>query len=253
MRVAGMAGSPEADLVRRVKTAAPGAKVAVTLDLHANLTTDLVAAADVVQSFRANPHWDLFPTGLRAGRTLIRLLRDEVRPVAAWRKLPVVLGGGTGISSFTPTKGIFTEMKRLHRAHPALLHTSFNMVHPFSDAPDIGWTVHVMTDGDTVWLDLGEVQLVASTQPPLSAHPRFFRALGCDPRKADLILQKSFFQYRILYAGISHHHVPVASPGPTDLHAAARRSLPEPTFPAHEVADWRGFDAVMRGLSAERG
>lgn len=382
MRVKGVPGSPEAELVRRVKQVAPGAKVAVTLDLHANLTADLVAAADVIQSFRANPHWDLFPTGLRAGRTLIRLLRDEVRPATAWRKLPVVLGGGAGISLFGPAKAVFDRMKQQHRRHAALLHTSFNMVHPFSDADDIGWTVHVMTDGDpdlaarladdladaawtlreaplppflslddaldavrtrplvhrpfpstvmdmgdgvlsgasggstwvlsrltarpaglrsliplhdpalveaaltagagasvthdavgtpglgqdpvpvsgtvrgiardtacgdTAWLDLGEIQLVASTQPPLSAHPRYFREVGLDPRRADLILQKSFFQYRILYAGISHHHIPLASPGPTDLHAAARRPLPQPTWPSHDVPDWRPFDRIMRG------
>lgn len=63
-----------------------------------------------------------------------------------------------------------------------------------------------------VHLDCGDVQFVASANPPLSAHPRSFRDVGINPRSADAIVQKSFFQYRLMYLGTSHHHVPVAPP-----------------------------------------
>jgi microcystin degradation protein MlrC len=50
-------------------------------------------SVDVLIAFRTNPHWDLAPTGSR-GQPLIRALRSKCAPVHAWRKLPVVLGGG---------------------------------------------------------------------------------------------------------------------------------------------------------------
>ena len=383
MRVEGLADSPETTLVETIRARWPHLRIAATFDLHCNLNARLVAALDVVQSFRANPHWDLFPTGLRAARTLIRTLRGGVRPVHAFRKLPVVLGGGAGVTLFGPIRRLFRQMMALHRQHPRVLHTSINFVHPFSDADDIGWSVHVSTDDDpglarvladllaeTTWairktplpafrpldealdevrrralwhrpfpstlvdmgdgvlsgasggstfvlrallarqtglralvplhdpalvaaamavgtgerlsvevrgtpgleqepvaidsrvfalsdteevgrqvhLDLGDVQLVASERPPLSAHPRYFRTLGIDPRAADLILQKSFFQYRPLYLGTSHHHVPLQTPGPSDLHAAARRPLPLPTWPSADPPDWRPFSAVHEAM-----
>lgn len=382
MRVEGMSGSPEADLLESVGREAPGALVAATLDLHANLSQRIVDAAPVLQSFRANPHWDLFPSGARAGHTLVRSLRGDARPVSAWRKLPVVLGGGAGISFLDPARRVFRKMKQMHR-QPGVLNTSFNMVHPFSDAPDLGWSVHVTVDDDqaraedladtlaeTAWgirrvpipeavtvteamrrvrgrrgihrrfpsslvdmgdgvltgatggstyvlgelvrtppdlrvliplhdpalvaeasarvgqdvevvargtpglvqepvrlsgrvrrvvtsaecgrlvhLDLGDVQLVASEQPPLSAHPRFYEEVGIEPRRFDAILQKSFFHYRLLYLGTSHHHVPVATPGPSDLHRATHRPFPSPVFPAKDPPTWRPFDAAQRGLA----
>ena len=148
MRVAGMSGAPEADLLRAVRRVlGPAARIAISLDLHANLSAEIVAAADVIQSFRANPHWDLAPSGYRATRTLIGMLRGDVQPVSAWRKLPIVLGGGAGISFLTPARSVFRRMKRMARDR-RVLNVSFNMVHPFSDADDLGWTTHVITDGD---------------------------------------------------------------------------------------------------------
>ena len=380
MRVRGQAGSPEAQLVAEIRALCPEARIAATFDLHANLGPALVRDLDIIQSFRANPHWDLFPTGYRAGRTLLRALRAEVQPTSEWRKLPIVLGGGAGLSFTGPSSEVFRRMKAMHRRHARLLHTSFNMSHVFSDAEDLGWSVHVTTDADEAlaaemaeelaecaWqirkaplpefvsvedalaavrargrrrrhfpstlvdmgdgvlsgatggstfilraltrararlcvfvplhdpalvafaskrvgdemefhvegtpglaqpplylrgrvrravdtrecgklahLDLGSVQLVASERPPLSAHPRFFRQVGLDPRRADAIVQKSFFQYRLLYAGISHHHVSVDSPGPSDLHAASRRAFSYPRYPASDPRGWREFDALQR-------
>jgi microcystin degradation protein MlrC len=71
----------------------PSAKLAVSYDLHANLSSGIVVdPADVLIAYRTNPHWDLAPTGFRAGNRLIRALRGHIAPVHAWRKLPVVLG-----------------------------------------------------------------------------------------------------------------------------------------------------------------
>src|SRR5690606_27928261 len=98
MQVDDLSGAPEAELLRRVRAlVGPDAKIAVSLDLHANLSAGIVEPADVLVAYRSNPHWDLAPTGFRAGRRLVRAAREEIRPAHAWRKLPMVLGGGTTI------------------------------------------------------------------------------------------------------------------------------------------------------------
>lgn len=148
MQVDGVAGAPEAELLRRVREiVGDRVKIAVSYDLHANLTAGLVEQADVVVAYRSNPHWDLAPTGFRAGRRLVRAIRDEIRPVHAWKKLPMLLGGGMTIDFLEPMRGVFKDMKRLERDR-RVISASLFMVHPYTDAEELGWAAHVSTDNE---------------------------------------------------------------------------------------------------------
>ena len=149
MQVEDLAEAPEAVILRRVReTVGDAAQIAVSYDLHANLSAGLLDPVDVLIGYRTNPHWDLAPTGFRAGNRLIRSLRGQVRPTHAWRKLPLVLGGGTTIDFLAPMNEVFRWMKRLERKDPRVLSASLFMVHPYTSADDLGWAAHVCTDGD---------------------------------------------------------------------------------------------------------
>ncbi|MFO0666495.1 MAG: M81 family metallopeptidase [Polyangiaceae bacterium] len=148
MQVDDLEGAPEAHLLRRVRARlGESAKIAVSYDLHANLSEGLVDPVDVLIAYRTNPHWDLAPTGFRAGSRLIRALRGDITPVHAWRKLPMVLGGGTTIDFMKPMNKVFRYMKNLER-DPRVISASLFMVHPYTNAEELGWAVHVSTDGD---------------------------------------------------------------------------------------------------------
>ncbi|RYE92082.1 MAG: M81 family peptidase, partial [Myxococcales bacterium] len=148
MQVAGLDRPPEAVVIERVRGAIGfRAGLAVSYDLHANLSTGMVDPVDVLIGYRTNPHWDLAPTGFRAGNRLIRALRGQCRPVHAWRKLPLVLGGGTTIDFLAPMRGVFSALRRLED-DPRVLSASLFMVHPYTTAERLGWAVHVTTDGD---------------------------------------------------------------------------------------------------------
>ncbi len=152
MEVKGLGEAPEAVILRRVRQAAPRARIAVSYDLHGNLSSGLVDPVDVLIAYRTNPHWDLAPTGFRAGNRLIRTLRGECQPVHAWRKLPIVLGGGTTIDFMKPMRKIFRAMKEMEK-DPRVLSASLFMVHPYTSADDLGWAAHVSTDGDQALAD----------------------------------------------------------------------------------------------------
>ncbi|RLB56440.1 MAG: hypothetical protein DRJ42_03415 [Deltaproteobacteria bacterium] len=153
MEVLGEDEAPEAVILRRVREAlGEGPRIAVSYDLHANLSAGLVDPVDVLIGYRTNPHWDLAPTGFRAGNRLVRTLRGQCRPVHAFRKLPVVLGGGTTIDFMKPMRAVFRAMKALEK-DPRVLSASLFMVHPYTSAPDLGWAVHVSTDGDLALAD----------------------------------------------------------------------------------------------------
>lgn len=148
MQVQGLGEAPEAQLLRRVRgLVGPRVKIAVSYDLHANLSAGMIDPVDIMVGYRTNPHWDLAPTGFRAGNRLLRALRGQCAPVHAWRKLPLLLGGGTTIDFFSPMRQVFRFMRGLED-DPRVLTASLFMVHPFTDAEQLGWAAHVCTDGD---------------------------------------------------------------------------------------------------------
>lgn len=148
MQVDGLDEAPEAHLLAKVRElVGREVKLAVSYDLHANLSEGLVAPVDVLVAYRTNPHWDLAPTGFRAGNRLIRALRGQIRPVHAWRKLPIVIGGGKTIDFLAPMRGVFKYLRDLEK-DPRVVSASLFMVHPYTNAEHLGWAVHVCTDGD---------------------------------------------------------------------------------------------------------
>lgn len=148
MEVHGLEAAPEGVILARVRELlGPSAGLAVSYDLHGNLTQELLEPANILIAYRTNPHWDLAPAGFRAGNRLIRALRGQCRPVHAWRKLPIILGGGHTIDFLPPMRQVFRAMQRLER-DPRVLSASLFMVHPYTSADNLGWAVHVCTDGD---------------------------------------------------------------------------------------------------------
>ncbi|PIE19049.1 MAG: hypothetical protein CSA66_03165 [Proteobacteria bacterium] len=120
--------------------------IAASFDLHGLLTPAKVAPVTILGAYHTNPHRDMARVGYRMGRLLTRTLRGAVRPTSAWRSLPMVLGGGAGMDFLPPLRRVFARMRRLERDR-RVLYTSLFTCHPFNDSPDLGWSVHVVTDG----------------------------------------------------------------------------------------------------------
>lgn len=153
MEVAGDPEAPEGRILRAVRAQlGPAPRLAVSYDLHANLTPGHLDEPSVVVGYRSNPHWDLAPTGFRAGRRLIDVLRGEVLPTQAWRKLPLVLGGGNNLSFTQPLRGLLARARDMERRRGAVTANLFT-VHPFLSREDLGWSTQVTTHGDA---DLAE-------------------------------------------------------------------------------------------------
>jgi microcystin degradation protein MlrC len=194
MRARGAEPDPEAALLREVRAVVgPDVPVVATFDLHGCLTAEKVGHLTSLQAYRTNPHRDLRRTGERAAECLLRACRGEVVPTSAWRSLPMILGGGTTIDVLAPMRAVFRRMKAMER-EPRVLATSLFMVHPFNDSPDLGWSVHVTTDGDGPLAErladeLAELAWAKRRIPPPEFHPpeaaielvrgsRLARALG---------------------------------------------------------------------------
>ncbi|MFM0322574.1 M81 family metallopeptidase [Caballeronia glebae] len=80
----------EGDLLERVRRALPHAPIAVSLDLHANVTQKMIDNANVITSFKTYPHVDMYESGEHAARLLFDLVHERAKPVIAWAQPPLL-------------------------------------------------------------------------------------------------------------------------------------------------------------------
>ena len=89
----------EGEVLRRVRAeVGPGVPIVASLDLHANITPEMIDLADRLVAYRSYPHIDFADTGARAAAELDRLLGGDAGRHKAFRQFPFlipVLGGCT--------------------------------------------------------------------------------------------------------------------------------------------------------------
>jgi microcystin degradation protein MlrC len=121
----------------------------VSLDLHANVSADMVARADALIAYRTYPHVDMADTGRACARHLARLLKTKRRRFAkAFRQLPFLIPISWQCTSDSPSKGIYARLANLQsEAVPTL---SFAPGFPAADFADCGPSVFAYgrTQGD---------------------------------------------------------------------------------------------------------
>jgi microcystin degradation protein MlrC len=80
----------EGTLLEAIRKIAPDLPIAVTCDLHCNLTPAMVRNCTALIGYKTYPHVDMHAVGQQVGRVLMRMLAGEVRPVMAWGNRPLL-------------------------------------------------------------------------------------------------------------------------------------------------------------------
>lgn len=139
----------EGEILRRVRHAVgPDKPIAMTLDLHANVSAEMVGYADVIVGYDTYPHVDMYERAVEAVGLLIRTIRKEVVPVRALAHPKMLIVPQVMV---TETDGPFRELMDLAFAieeDPSVLNVTVIGGFPYSDVPDAGVAFIVTTDGD---------------------------------------------------------------------------------------------------------
>jgi microcystin degradation protein MlrC len=142
-------GAPdgEGELLARIRAIAPSTPLIVALDLHANLTPKMVANCDVIVSFKTYPHVDMFEAGEHAGRIFSAMFGGVVKPVMAYRQLPLLshtLCSNTEQGAMQAAVQAAIQAEKL----PGVLAVSILAGFSLADFHDAGMSVLVVTDQD---------------------------------------------------------------------------------------------------------
>ncbi len=136
---------PDGAILEQVRAlVGPKVPIAVSLDLHANLTPRMVAAVDAIVGFRTCPHIDQRETGQRAANLLMRLLNGE--PLAMHMvKLPMITPASLHIHDQEgPYKRLLDAARALEQG--SVLATSIFTVQPWLDIPELGYATLVVAE-----------------------------------------------------------------------------------------------------------
>jgi microcystin degradation protein MlrC len=121
--------------------------IVLTLDLHANVTRRMVELADAIVGYHTYPHIDMFETGQKAARLMLRILKGKCRPTMALRKLPLIIQAENSQTHRGPMHKLIRTAQSLESSGKAEAISIFP-VQPWMDIDEMGCAVVAVTNDD---------------------------------------------------------------------------------------------------------
>ncbi len=139
---------PDGDMFRLIReVVGPDVPVVATLDLHANVSEEMVAATDLLVAYRTNPHVDVYERGQEAAAGLLEMF-EGVRPRSFRVRLPLV---APSVTQLTADGYPYGDLIRLgqSRIDDVVMNVSILGGFAFGDTPKNGMTIVVTTRDDS--------------------------------------------------------------------------------------------------------
>ncbi len=138
----------EVEIVRRVRrivgTEMP---IAVTLDLHANTSPELVELATIIVGYDTYPHVDINARAQEAVSLLVRTVRREIRPTMGFASPPLMPVPQAMNTSVHPFATLFNQVFAIESSGEALSITLAGGF-AYADTHNAGVSVIAITDGN---------------------------------------------------------------------------------------------------------
>ena len=139
----------EGELLRRLReVVGPTLPIAITLDLHANVTPAMCALANIIVSYQTYPHVDMRRTGLQAANILQRAMAGEIQPMTLRAHLPMLGETTGGRTDKGPMLQWLDRARTYEAAQPDVFAVSLNAGFSHADIAEVGPTVLVTCQGD---------------------------------------------------------------------------------------------------------
>lgn len=139
----------EGELLQRLRdVVGPDMPVAMTLDLHANVTPQMAALADIIVSYKTYPHIDLRERGVQAGRLLESTMAGKTRPKTLRADRPMLDDPNGGRTDTGPLVPLYARALA-HEDEPGIHAVSLNAGFSDADIYYMGPTVLVTYDTGT--------------------------------------------------------------------------------------------------------
>jgi len=135
----------EGELLRRLRAAHPDLPIAVTLDLHCNLTPMMVDNCTALIGYKTYPHIDMFEVAEQVGRIVLDAMAGKIAPVMRWARPPLLSQTLRQGTDDQPMAGLVAQARRLEGEAGILAATVFGGF-PLADVEDAGTSAILVAD-----------------------------------------------------------------------------------------------------------
>lgn len=160
--------------------------IGLSLDLHANISSEFLNLATLISGYKTNPHIDLNNTGRRVVRLLAQTLAGELHPVMNLAKCPTIFPD----QSLNTSEGVFAEILQRHTTNLdcSIIDVSVFPCQPWLDNKDIGFAALCISNNEP---ELGNL-LVSEIVNAVWQQRANFKISGlATPNRAIQIAEKS--------------------------------------------------------------
>ena len=126
----------EGTLLKKMREIDPDLPIAVTLDLHCNLTANMVENCTALIGYKTYPHVDMAETGAKAAQHLDRIMRTGLRPAKAFRQMSYLVPIPFQSTELSPGQALYESVAACEA--DGALSASLFMGFPAADIPDCG-------------------------------------------------------------------------------------------------------------------
>ncbi|MBB73824.1 MAG: hypothetical protein CMJ75_04840 [Planctomycetaceae bacterium] len=120
--------------------------VVVQLDIHSNMSYEMIRRADVLIGRETFPEVDMAARGRECADVLVRMVRERLQPTMALAKIPMMWGLNQ-VTEHLPMRDAIGQLHALE-ANQDVVCASIATCFPLADVPDMGASVYVVTDND---------------------------------------------------------------------------------------------------------
>jgi microcystin degradation protein MlrC len=138
---------PEGHILTAIRNlVGPSIPIVAQLDIHANVSQQMVVMADVLVGRETYPEIDMAEKGHECADILVRMVKDGLRPTMAIHQMPMVWG----LHQVTNAKPMREAIAYLHEieARTGVVCGSIAVCYFLADVPDMGSSVYVVTDNN---------------------------------------------------------------------------------------------------------
>lgn len=149
----------EGAILRRLRdTYGHNMPIAMTLDLHANISAEMVELSDIIVAYDTYPHVDIYDRAVEAVKLLKRTLDGEIAPVQTRIHTRMLIAPQAMLTDSGVMKQLMDLAFELEKT-PGILNISVAGGFPYSDVADAGMTFVVTADDDKPTADRCAEQL----------------------------------------------------------------------------------------------
>ena len=107
---------PEGCLISEVRSiVGDSCIIAVCLDLHGNVTDEIINNINIFTAYRTAPHIDIDSTYHRAAKLLTDAVHGDSRPTVVWSSIPVLVSGEMSSTFAEPCRSIYKQLEIIDR------------------------------------------------------------------------------------------------------------------------------------------